>query len=135
MTGLPILFKLLIAHFAGDFLLQPSRIVANRNKSLFSPALGYHLLIHLVCILVLFLFDIEWFMVAAILVSHGFIDLLKTGAEMRLKQQASAGSGEGALQSLNIWTFVIDQALHLIVIGLVWLIATDQAGVLYNWSV
>lgn len=81
MIGLPILFKLLIAHFAGDFLLQPSAVVENRNRSLFSRGLAYHLLIHLACLVILFQFQADWWVVVAIIGSHAVIDLCKAGFE------------------------------------------------------
>ncbi len=134
MTALPILFKFLIAHFAGDFLLQPSRIVEKRRKSLFNLALVYHILIHLACILVVFLFDVDWLMVVVILTAHGLIDMLKAGAEIRLSRlvpEKTAGKHPG----WNIWTFVVDQVLHLIVILVVWLVATGQSGVIDSFTV
>jgi hypothetical protein len=138
MTGLPILFKLLIAHFAGDFVLQSSWIVENRNKSLFNKALVYHLLIHLICILVLFLFQIDWRIVSVILVSHAAIDILKAGAEMRLNKAGSEiapRENQWNLQRWRICVFVADQLLHLSVIIGAWLIFTGQNSYFLNFSV
>ncbi|HEY0898581.1 MAG TPA: DUF3307 domain-containing protein [Sphingobacteriaceae bacterium] len=130
MTGLPILFKLLIAHFAGDFLLQNSWIVENRNKRIFSVALLYHLLIHLGCLLVLFLFDIDWRIVMVILLSHGIIDLGKAAFEIRLNRlaaQEKLDDTDRKLQSQRLYVFIIDQILHVFVIAVAWLIITGQA--------
>lgn len=133
MTGLPILFKLLIAHFAGDFLLQNSWIVENRNKQIFSRALLYHLLIHLGCLLVLFLFDIDWQIVVAILISHGIIDLLKAGYEIRLNRLVD--ETDRKVQSHRLWAFILDQVLHLVAIAVVWLLATRQAHLVNDLTI
>ena len=134
MTGLPILTKLLIAHFAADFLLQPAWMVENRKKSLLNAALFYHVLIHLACLLLLFLSEVDWKIVAVILFTHAGIDMLKTVAERRLAGPEDAGT-PGRPGNRELLTFMADQFLHLLVIVLVWLAYTGQFDMVTRVSV
>ena len=99
-----ILFtKLLLAHFIGDFLLQPSRWVLHKeaNKAA-SKYLYFHVLLHFV-VTMLILWDLSaWKMVLVIIVSHYFIDVAKLYANPFFK-----------LRSIP---FFIDQALHILVL-------------------
>ncbi|UII31437.1 DUF3307 domain-containing protein [Fulvivirga ulvae] len=99
-----ILLRLLIAHLLGDFFLQPRSWVKDRNKlHLRSVKLYLHALIHAV-LAWLVLWDIsQWHVALIIFTSHLLIDLLKSYQHGR-----------------NTLWFIIDQALHVIVIICVW---------------
>lgn len=94
--------KLLLAHFIGDFVLQPTHWVDDKlQKKWKSKYLYWHIGIHLIVLLVLLQLQHLW-LVAIIIVTHFLIDL-------------------GKLTFTNEknfrWLFVIDQILHLVVIG------------------
>ena len=103
-----ILIKLIIAHFIGDFLLQPkSWVKAKEDKKIKSRELYIHILIHGVLVFVL-LWDYNyWLLSLLILVSHGIIDIVK------LYKQRD--------KTKPIW-FFIDQLLHFIIIVGLWYI-------------
>lgn len=102
-----LLLKLLLAHLAGDFLLQPVRWVRDKEARKFrSPKLYLHALIHGV-IAWLLVWDVSfWLPVVIIIVTHYFIDLAKA-----LFQKPA---------NRTLW-FVFDQVLHLLVISIIWL--------------
>lgn len=94
--------KLLLAHFIGDFVLQPTHWVDDKlEKKWKSKYLYWHIGIHLIALLVLLQLQ-HLGIVAVIIVTHFLIDL-------------------GKLTFTNDknfrWLFVIDQILHLVVIG------------------
>ncbi|MFA6862820.1 MAG: DUF3307 domain-containing protein [Dysgonamonadaceae bacterium] len=103
-----ILVKLILAHLAGDFLLQSKSWVidkeANKAKSI---KLYLHTLLHGVLV-ILVLWNINYWLIALILMfTHLIVDSLKI-----------------YLQKENTKTrwFIIDQLLHLLSIVVVWLI-------------
>ncbi len=99
-----IALKLILAHFLGDFALQPSHWVAHKRTNRFrSKYLYWHMGVHLVLLLLLLQLQHLW-AVAVILVSHYLIDLGK----LLLRNDRN-----------HRWLFVIDQLLHLGVIALV----------------
>src|SRR5690349_8942015 len=100
------LIKLLIAHFLGDFFMQPdSWVVEKEAKKLKSLKLYLHVLMHGGLVLLL-LADLNyWPQAVIIMVLHGVIDALK------LLSQKSTNK--------RIWFFA-DQMLHLISILAVW---------------
>lgn len=98
-----ILFvKILLAHLIGDFILQPTKWVKDKEeKKEKSVYLYLHTLLHLLLVL-LFVTKKDFIIYAiALAVSHGIIDLVK------LKFQKK--------KTKRIW-FSVDQILHLIVI-------------------
>ncbi|WP_417329300.1 DUF3307 domain-containing protein [Halomonas cupida] len=112
---------LVLAHLIGDFLLQPGTWIADRQQhGARSRCLLKHALVHgLLALVALWLFTDGGLMalpVAALLgASHWLIDLGKVHLQRRRP--------EHPLQA-----FVIDQLLHLLIIGLLWLIlATSLA--------
>lgn len=105
-----LLTKLLLAHLAGDFIFQPDSWVhekkAKRHRSL---KLYIHVLIHGALALLL-VWDLAfWLPVVVIIASHFFIDLAKANFENSVNK---------------VFSFITDQLLHLLVIGLLW----------YNWE-
>jgi hypothetical protein len=103
-----IFIKLLIAHFIGDFLLQPKSWVDEKEvRKAKSFKLYIHILIHSLLVL-LVLWDINcWLLALTIMISHGIIDILKL-----YTQKAS---------NKTLW-FLIGQGLHIISILLIWVL-------------
>lgn len=73
-----VLIKLILAHFAGDFLFQPkSWVLEKETKKARSPRLYLHFLLHgLLSLILLWDFSI-WPLYVSIIVIHGMIDILK----------------------------------------------------------
>lgn len=102
-----ILFvKLLLAHIAGDFLLQPDAWVLEKEKRKHrSLKLYLHVILHGLLAWLIVWDATFWLPVVAIIVSHYAIDLAKV-----------------SLQKPNnraLW-FVIDQVLHVAMIAIIW---------------
>ncbi len=119
MSGIPLLLLLFLAHVLGDFILQRAAWVDERyEKHYRSKRLYAHAVIHAVLPLAVlwWLFGPSWKVlgIAALIgTTHFVIDLLKSYTP------------PGRMS----W-FVIDQLLHLLVLGLAWLWATDQWSLL-----
>lgn len=100
-----LLIKLLLAHLAGDFLLQPDRWVTEKEvKKHRSPTLYLHVLLHggLTWLLV---WDISFWLPALIIViTHYIIDLSKVTFQ-------KPGN--------RISWFVADQLLHILVLAVI----------------
>lgn len=97
-----LLTKLLLAHFIGDFFLQPKHWVKEKDKKkLKSLKLYFHIAIHIV-LLFLILWDLSLWPIILIIASlHLIIDALKLIVQNK--------------KTKRLW-FFIDQALHIIVI-------------------
>ncbi|NAY92231.1 DUF3307 domain-containing protein [Muricauda sp. JGD-17] len=94
--------KLLLAHFIGDFALQPKHWVSNKlEKKWKSKYLYWHIGVHLLLLLLLLQFKYLG-LVGIIIVTHYLIDLGK----LALTNQKNFR-----------WLFVLDQALHLFVLA------------------
>jgi hypothetical protein len=100
-----IFAKLLLAHLLGDFLLQPTTWVLDKeNKKHKSRYLYIHTLLHgILAWLLVNEMDFGWFALA-LSITHGFIDFLK------LQFQKT--------NTKRNW-FVVDQILHLITIVII----------------
>ncbi len=98
--------KLLLASLVGDFLLQPSAWVENKQvKKGKSPYLYLHIAVHMLTLLVVLQFNMHyWAGILIILVSHYIIDLIKNTLFNHLNERL---------------LFFADQLLHLAVIGCV----------------
>jgi len=108
-----IFVKLLLAHIIGDFLLQPSSWVKDKEKLKHRSIYLYlHTLLHLLLAWIL-VGKIDFFGFAlALAILHGFIDFLKLYFQNK--------------KTKRIW-FSVDQLLHLIVIIAVTLIHDNTA--------
>ncbi|ALM52223.1 DUF3307 domain-containing protein [Halomonas huangheensis] len=110
---------LLLAHLIGDFLLQPSSWIVDRQQhGVRSRRLMQHALLHaLLALAALWLLTdtgIAALPVAAMLgASHWLIDLGKVHLEKRRP-------------SRPLLAFLVDQLLHLVVIGVLWLILASS---------
>ncbi|WP_207533162.1 DUF3307 domain-containing protein [Desertivirga arenae] len=101
-----LLIKLLIAHFIGDFFLQPDRwVIEKEARKLRSPKLYYHTLIHGILTLLL-VWDLD-FLVPALLIMfiHGIVDGIKLSFQKP--------------ETKRRWFFA-DQILHILTLVLVW---------------
>ena len=94
-----LLFKILLAHLIGDFILQPTSWVKDKEKrKIKSEFLYFHFLIHAL-LLMLLVFRLDFIPYAILLgVIHILIDLLKLYSQSE--------------ESKRIW-FIIDQFLHV----------------------
>src|SRR5688572_7590039 len=108
-----LLIKLVLAHCISDFALQPSGWVAERQERKY---LSKYLYLHAIITgLVVQALTQNWTLTVIIMVTHFLIDLGK------------------AYVKPTTQNFLIDQALHLSVIGLAWLFSVD--GTLNLFSV
>lgn len=114
-----ILIKLIIAHFIGDFLLQPKSWVEEKeNRKAKSLKLYLHFLIHgLLTLFILWDYN-HWLLVLLLMVSHGIIDTIKLYAQK--------GSNKSS------W-FLIDQVLHIISIFGLWVIFFNPEINFISW--
>jgi len=107
-----ILIKLLLAHFTGDFLLQPdSWVKAKETGKLTSWQLYVHSLVHFALIMLL-IFDIN-FIIPALIIAffHLVTDIIKV-----------------FFQSANTkrQIFFADQVIHIAIILLIWSVYTKE---------
>lgn len=102
-----ILFKLLLAHFVGDFLLQPKSWVREKeSKRLQSGKLYFHFLLHGVLALIL-LWDISlWLLALSVTAVHAVIDVVKLYSQTEDRKA--------------LW-FLLDQTLHITAILILWM--------------
>ena len=100
-----IVIKLVLAHLLGDFLLQPSSWVLDKERKKHkSPYLYIHTLSHLILAWILVSkITFGWFALA-LAISHGFIDFLKLQFQKK--------------NTKRNW-FIFDQVLHLIIIVII----------------
>ena len=77
-----ILLKLMLAHFLGDFLLQPKSWIEDKElNKLTSPKLYLHILLHGLLVF-LVLWNIQyWSLALALMFAHGVIDIIKLYAQ------------------------------------------------------
>jgi len=111
MPGLDLLFRLLIAHVLGDFLLQPRGWVDQRTENHHrSIALYLHGALHGVLALVAIGDLSRWPLTLLVFVTHIAIDLLKSYQDPKSAK----------------W-FVIDQTLHALVLIGIWVWVSGYA--------
>lgn len=129
-TFAPVLVALLLAHLAGDFLLQRQAVIIGRQQRRLG-AYAEHGAIHLVCLTAAWwlfvpaplLASAVWTAFAVIVVSHLAADFIKS----------TTGPGGGAWQ--GVAPFLLDQAFHLLVIfAVAWMLgggglAADEIAV------
>lgn len=101
-----LFIKLVLAHFIGDFILQPEKWVlhkeTHKHKSKF---LYWHILIHFAALLIVLQLHFKyWLAILIIIVSHYIIDVIKLHLKSKLN---------GRL------LFSLDQVAHILIIALV----------------
>lgn len=103
------ILKLLIAHFLGDFTLQPNKWIKKRNKNgIKSKHLYYHLLVHFTLLVLVYITELTTYFtgVLIIVLAHFLIDVAKIYASKR--------------EILSVFKlFIVDQFLHLLTLLLV----------------
>jgi len=111
-----ILLRLLVAHLIGDFILQPKDWVEKRNENVLKSFHIYvHCIIHGILAYVL-LFNFSSFAIPVIItISHFFIDFIK----IRFIKEKK-------------FSFIFDQVLHISVIIIIWVVASNQCNQIYN---
>ena len=107
------LFKMILAHLLGDFVLQPKSWVEKRKTSILY--LAYHLAVHTGLLLLFFINDLpaQWENILFLIAAHLAIDSLKIGVESRWKINP-------------ILIFTADQVLHFISIFAVYFYAEQS---------
>lgn len=101
-----ILIKLILAHFIGDFLLQPTSWVKDKeSKKAKSIYLYAHILIHGLLISFMLWNINHWRLALSLSVVHGVVDMIK------LYNQKENNKSK--------W-FIIDQIVHIISIIILW---------------
>jgi len=99
-----LVLKLILAHFIGDFVLQPAHWVDDKLQHKWkSKYLYWHIGVHLITLLVLLQFQYLG-AVAIIIVTHYLIDMGKLALTNEKNYR---------------WLFAADQILHLVVLGVV----------------
>jgi hypothetical protein len=101
-----LIIQLLIAHVIGDFVLQPSKWVEDKNiKKHKSKYLYFHGLVHLVALVILLKFNWSyWPYIIFIIFSHMIIDVIKLNLIHKINDSI---------------LFTLDQVLHMIIISIV----------------
>lgn len=101
-----LLLQLILAHFLGDFLLQPvSWVKAKEDRKIKAWPLYFHVLIH-GCLIMFFVNDLRFWPWALLLtVVHFIIDTLKLYLQTKKTQRLA---------------FLGDQAAHILSILLIW---------------
>jgi hypothetical protein len=108
-----ILLRLLVAHFLSDFILQSSTMAEKKDKE--GKYFWLHIAITSITLIVL-LWDWHlWPVFVFVIVSHLIIDAIKS----RLKDK-------GIFKGKEIYIFLADQFLHLLIIFIVWLVYSQQ---------
>ena len=103
-----VLIRLILAHLLTDFVFQPNAWVKNRQEKRYkSPKLYLHAIITAVAAYLISGLFSAWWILPVILITHLAIDLWKSYMPNKLK------------------FFLIDQALHFLVILLLWVFTFD----------
>lgn len=112
-----LLFKLLLAHLLGDFILQPKSLVKQKElKKLKSVYLYLHFAVHGILV---YLFLQSWIITIIIVVTHAAIDISKLFAQ--------------SSDTSRRW-FFYDQFLHLaVIIAIVIWNQGIEIEILINW--
>ena len=114
----PVIFiRVLIAHFAADFLLQSSKIIlSKREKRWKSCWLYIHALVYSVLVYVAFsLWSQVYWLIPVLFITHLLVDGYKSG-----KRDTSL-------------SFILDQIAHIIVLLVAWIFASPR-GFEAAWS-
>ncbi|MBS2097424.1 DUF3307 domain-containing protein [Carboxylicivirga linearis] len=109
-----ILFKLLLAHFIGDFVIQRDSWVKNRQeKGLKSFYFYLHIFLTAVLSYMLIGQWLLWWIIPLIFVVHLIIDVWKN------------------FRKSTITTFVIDQIFHIISLIIIWLLLFSELNYIH----
>lgn len=101
-----LLLKLIIAHFIGDFVMQPKSWVEEKEKyKLKSPKFYLHILVHGVLLMMILWNWDYWLLTILLMLTHGIIDMVKLYAQKENNKPQ--------------W-FLMDQGLHILSILALW---------------
>ncbi|WP_372756593.1 DUF3307 domain-containing protein [Mariniflexile sp.] len=115
-----ILIKLLLAHFIGDFFLQPKKWVKEKEQNkLKSNKLYLHVLIHVILTGILLWDFTLWGIILTIGITHFIIDAVKLIIQKKKNKRL---------------LFFIDQLVHIIIIFLCYYIFTENTFNLANYT-
>jgi uncharacterized membrane protein YbjE (DUF340 family) len=110
MYSVEILIRLFIGHLLGDFFLQPKTWIDERiNKHYRSTKLYLHSFIHALLSGLMLWENFKWQIPVSIFITHLLIDLFKSYKA----------------RNKTVW-FLIDQALHILVILILWVILFEK---------
>ena len=111
-----ILIRLILAHLLSDFVFQSRKWAEEKDaKGFHSRYLYLHILVTGITALLL-VGDINWLLpIGFITVIHGLLDGLKRALNKKIFHHHSP-----------IYLFVADQVIHLLIIGVIWIIVTNQ---------
>jgi len=104
------LTKLIVSHLLTDFVLQPSSWVGERNRKHFTSGKLYLHAFVTATLAYIFIGWRYWLVALVILVTHFFIDVWKSYRPQRIRY------------------FLLDQALHLVVIAGCWFVTFQDWG-------
>lgn len=101
-----LFIKLILAHFIGDFLLQPQKWVLHKEQHKHkSKFLYWHILVHFTALLIVLQFNTTyWLGILLICVSHYVIDIIKLHLKPKVNPRL---------------LFSLDQIAHIFVVALV----------------
>ena len=101
-----LFIKLVLAHLIGDYLLQPTKWVLDKEKfKLKSKYLYAHIAVHLLALLIVLQFNFKYIWgILIITVSHFIFDIIKLYLNEKINSR---------------WLFTLDQLAHLIILALV----------------
>jgi hypothetical protein len=110
LSNIELLLRVLIAHFLSDFVFQPTFWAQEKDKKgIKSPYFWYHISVT-IGVLAIMIGNIHyWSILLMISVGHIIIDAIKP-----------------IVCKSNVWVFIADQLVHLLVIVLIWLSFTTQ---------
>lgn len=115
-----LFYRLLLAHLLADFPLQFTQLFKLKVSSRWGTAFhgGIFTLLALILALPYLAYNSMWIFILLLGISHIFIDETKLSLTRKFKID-------------NLWLFLLDQGLH---IGLIGLLATTVSGrVVWNW--
>lgn len=107
LTDLNLLLKLLFSHLIVDFILQTNKIVRKKREGKYQYHIIHSLTQALVTYIVAGLWNC-WFIIPVIFITHFAIDLWKI------------------TQKEKLYSFIIDQVLHILVLCSLWMVITKQ---------
>ncbi len=110
LSDIDLLLRILIAHFLSDFVLQPTSWAQKKDKKgIKSPYFWYHIFVT-IGVLAIMLGNLHlWPVLLMVSAGHIIIDAVKP-----------------TVKNSNVWVFIADQLVHLLLIVVVWLSFTGQ---------
>jgi hypothetical protein len=135
-----LLIRLILAHLLSDFILQPTKWAEDKDTKGFSSRYLYlHVLITGITTMLIVCDKNYLLAIGIITVIHGLTDGIKAEVIKYNIKRLSANTFKKLpifdqfLSKLSkLYLFTIDQIIHIIIIGVTWLIVTNQSSRLYS---